>query len=87
MTPPFEIEMNGRFNWGEVRVRLLVEKAVIRQAEVDLQGNYRRIAPVISQVLTGARFSEKDILECLRKQAPAFQKNDAAEFARWLVGS
>ena len=87
MTPQFEVDMSGRFNWGEARVRLLVEKAVIRRSEVDLHGNYRRIAPVIGQVLFGARFSEKDIVDCLRKQAPAFQKNDAAEFARWLVGS
>jgi lipoate-protein ligase A len=86
MTPQFEVEMSWRFNWGEARVRLLVEKAVIRQSEVELQGNYRRIAPAIGQVLAGARFSEKDIEDCLRKQAPAFQKDAAAEFARWLVG-
>jgi lipoate-protein ligase A len=87
MTPQFEVEMAWRFNWGEVRVGLLVEKGVIRQSDVDFKGDYQRIAPVISQVLAGTRFSENDIVECLRKQAPAFQKNDAVEFARWLVGS
>jgi lipoate---protein ligase len=87
MTPPFEVEMNWRFRWGEARVRLLVEKAFIRQSEVDLQGNYRRLAPIIGQILTGARFSENDILRCLRKQVPALRKNDATEFAQWLVGS
>ena len=87
MTPQFEVEMKWRFNWGEARVGLLVEKAVIRKSEVDLQGDYQRIAPVLSQLLTGTRFAEEDIVKCLRKQAPAFKKNDAMEFARWLVGS
>jgi lipoate-protein ligase A len=87
MTPQFEVEMAWRFNWGEVRVGLLVEKGVIRQSDVDFKGDYQRIAPVISQLLAGTRFSEREIVECLQKQAPAFQKNDAVEFARWLVGS
>ena len=87
MTPQFEVDRSWRFNWGEVRVRLLVEKAVIQKAEVDLQGNYRRIAPVMGRVLAGARFTENDIVDCLRKQALTFQNKDAAEFARWLVGS
>lgn len=87
MTPQFEVEMKWRFNWGEARVGLLVEKAVIRKSEVDLQGDYQRIAPVLGQVLAGTRFAEEDIVKCLRKHAPAFKKNDAVEFARWLVGS
>jgi len=87
MTPQFEIEISRRFDWGEARVRLVVEKALIRQSEVDFQGIYQRIAPVIGQVLAGMRFSRKDIVDCLRGQVPTFQKNDAAEFARWLVGS
>ena len=87
MTPPFEVELNGRFKWSEARVRLVIEKAVIRQSEVELQGIYRRIAPPISQVLVGARFSKTDIVDCLRKRVPAFEKDAAVEFARWLVGS
>ena len=74
-------------HWLYGQLPVLVEKGAIRQSEVDFKGDYQRISPVISQVLAGTRFSEKDIVDCLRKQAPAFQKNDASEFARWLVGS
>lgn len=87
MTPKFDVEMSWRFNWGGARAGLLVEKGIIRQSQVDLKGDYERIASVISQVLAGTRFFEEDIVDCLRKQAPAMQKNDVVEFARWLVGS
>ena len=87
MTPRFEVDMSWRFKWGSARVRLLVEKSVIRESEVEMDADYKRIAMAISQALNGTRFSEREIVACLRKQAPAFRENDAVEFARWLVGS
>lgn len=87
MTPPFDVEMTSRFSWGEARVGFRVEKAVVRQSTVELQGDYQPISSVISQGLPGVRFSEADLVDCLGKQTPAFKKADAVEFARWLVGS
>jgi lipoate---protein ligase len=87
MTPPFELELSRRFNWGESRVKLFVEKAVIRKLDVELPGHDRRIAPLIRQVLTNTPYSETEISDRLRKEVLAFDKNAASEFGRWLVGS
>jgi lipoate-protein ligase A len=87
MTPQFEVEMSWRFNWGEARVELRVEKGVIQQSQVDFAGDYRRLASMVGQVLVGTRLCEKDVVDCLQMRAATFRKDDAVEFARWLVGS
>ena len=58
---PFEYEMEKRFAWGDVQIRLHVNEGRIREAEIFSDAMAQEIIGMICRALAGCLYEEKDM--------------------------
>ncbi len=63
---PFSCEIAGRFEWGEVTLRLAVERGAVAGAEVFTDALDAAFAPALAGALHGSRFAAEALCERIR---------------------
>ncbi|MBQ9458828.1 MAG: lipoate--protein ligase [Oscillospiraceae bacterium] len=79
---PFDFSCEERFDWGVVRLELAVEYGAVRRAAVYSDAMDWTLAPRLSALLEGCRFTLRELTERLEKSGDACAPDVCAMLAR-----
>jgi len=86
-TPPFDIEMQGEFEWGMVRARLFIQRGAIVDAAVVIEGRNEAFGPVIEERLTGSTLEPDELFSHLKTLPPDCDERIAVNLAEWILSA
>lgn len=72
---PFDAALEDRFSWGGVRMEFDVSEGRIRRMTVYSDAMDDRIAPALTEALTGSRFSGEDLAAAVRAADIPFRED------------
>ncbi len=82
-TLPFNFERDQRFDWGSVAIRLDIEGALIRSAQVDTDALEWEFFAELKELLTGLPYRREVIMQVLQKAAARY--NCSPQIAEDLI--
>lgn len=75
--PTYDVMMETRFDWGDVRLEFSLQKGIIRRCQVFSDAMFCDIFSVIESCLVGQRFDDTELaMRLLSKDCPSFSSTE-----------
>ncbi len=85
LTPPFHLESTMDFSWGHASVRAFVERGIIQDVSLTLNGPHAQSQKDIEAALTKCRLEKDSIRSALADTRTQLPPDVACELALWIA--